>query len=397
MRFPCRLRRWCLLPLLPLVASPGVLAAPFTPTSDQQVLEVLPARAADPRMQALRELRAAAVRNPTDADAAVRLAQRYYEEVAAEGDPRYIGYAQAALAPWWALPDPPTSVRVMRAILLQFTHQFDAALADLGAAVQQEPHNGEAWAWQAAIHMVRADYPNARRACEQVARLATPLIAAACFAHVDSHTGQATAAVNGLQAALSKAPAATPEEQLWALTRLGEVEERRGRPVEAETAFRRALALGRSDVYLLAAYADFLLDRGRAADVLVLLNDQARSDLLLLRLALAAKATNDPRGATWRADLAARFEAARLRGDATHQKEESRFVLGVLGEAEPALVLARQNYAEQREPADARILLEAAVAARQPAAAEPALQWMASSRIESVALQSLARQLKGGQ
>jgi hypothetical protein len=50
----------------------------------------------------------------------------------------------------------------------------------------------------------------------------------------------------------------------------------------------------------------------------------------------------------------------------------------------------------QREPADARILLEAALAAKQPAAAEPVLQWMASSRIESAALQSLARQLKGG-
>lgn len=397
MRFPYLFARWWLLPLLPLVASAGVLAAPFTPTSDQQVLEVLPARAADPRMQALRELRAAAARQPHDANAAVRLAQRYYAEVAAEGDPRYIGYAQAALAPWWALPEPPAPVRVMRAILLQFNHQFDAALADLGAAVQQDPRNGEAWAWQAAIHMVRADYPSARRACEQVAQLATPLIGAACFAHVDSHTGQAAAAVNSLQAALSKAPAATPEEQLWALTRLGEIEERRGRPVEAEAAFQRALALGHADVYLLAAYADFLLDRGRAADVLVLLKDQARSDLLLLRLALAAKAANDPRGAAWRADLAARFEAARLRGDATHQKEESRFVLGVLGQAEPALVLARQNYAEQREPADARILLEAAVAARQAAAAEPVLQWMASSRIESVALQSLARQLKGGQ
>ncbi|MBC7994526.1 MAG: hypothetical protein H7Z15_14955 [Rhizobacter sp.] len=396
MRFPyLHARRW-LLPLLPLVASAGVLASPFTPTSDQQVLEVLPARAADPRMQALRELRAAAARNPNDVNAAVRLAHRYYDEVSAEGDPRYIGYAQAALAPWWQLPEPPASVRVMRAILLQFSHQFDAALADLSAAVQEEPLNGEAWAWQAAIQMVRADYPASRRACQQLAALATPLIGAACLAHVDSHTGQATAAANMLRAALAQAPQAAPEEQLWALTRLAEIEERRGRPVEAEAAYQRALALGLADVYLLAAYADFLLDRGRAADVLVLLKDQARSDLLLLRLALAAKAANDPRLADWRSDLGARFEAARLRGDATHQKEESRFVLGLLNQAEPALLLAKQNYAEQREPADARILLEAALAARQAAAAEPVLQWMASSRIESVALQTLVRRLKEG-
>ncbi len=387
--------RLLLLPLSPLVAS-AAMAGPFVPSSDQEVLEVLPAGAADPRMQALRELRAAAARNPNDADAAVRLARRYYDEVTAEGDPRYVGYAQAALAPWWGLPDPPPPVRVMRAIVLQFSHQFDAALADLAAAVQHEPRNGEAWAWQAAIRMVRADYNGARRACEQVVALATPLIGAACLAHVDSHTGQATAAAKALQDALSRDPKAAPEEQLWALTRLAEIDDRRGQSGEAEAAYRQALALGVADVYLLAAYADFLLDQKRPAEVLTLLKGKERSDLLLLRLALAAKALGDPRLAAWRNDLAARFEAARLRGDSTHQKEESRFVLGVLGQADQALVLARQNYAEQREPADARILLEAAVAARQATAAEPVLQWMASSRIESVALQALVRQLKGG-
>jgi Tfp pilus assembly protein PilF len=387
--------------LAPLLASLAQLAgpasaAPFTPASDTEVLEVLPARAADPRMRELRQLRADLARDPQSADAAVRLARRYYEEVAAEGDPRYIGYAQAALAPWWAQANPPVPVRVMRAIVLQFSHQFDAALADLDAATQQDPQHGEAWAWQAAIRLVQADYAGARRACEQVAQLATPLIGSACRAQVDSLTGQAEAAAAALQDALSRNPQATPEEQLWALTRLAETEHRRGRHAEAEAAYRRALALNITDGYLLAAYADFLLDRQRPAEVLVLLKDKTRSDLLLLRLALAAKALKDPALAAWQNDLTARFDAARLRGDSVHEKEEARFALAVLGDAPRALALARKNYGVQREPADARVLLEAAVAARQPAAAEPVLQWLASSHIESVALQSLARELKGG-
>lgn len=382
--------------LLALLAAGAAGAAPFTPASDQQVLEVLPARATEPRMRELRDLRATLARNPKDAANAVRLARRYHEEVAAEGDPRYIGYAQSALAPWWRQPDPPVPVRVMRAIVLQFSHQFEPALADLDAAVQQDPRNGEAWAWQAAIRMVRADYTGARRACAQVAELGTPLIGTACGAGIDAITGQAAAAATALQTALAQNPQATPEEQLWALTRLGETEDRRGRHAEAEAAYRRALALGLTDGYLLAAYADFLLDRGRPAEVLALLKDKTRSDLLLLRLALAAKALRDPALTAWQNDLAARFDAARLRGDSVHEKEESRFALGVLGQPERALALASQNYAVQREPADARILLEAALAARQPKAAEPVLQWMASSRIESVALQSLAARLKQG-
>lgn len=380
--------------LLLLAAPTVVLAAPYTPASDAQVLEVLPARAAEPRMREMRELRAALAARPDDAGTALRLARRYYAETAAEGDPRYVGYAQSALGPWWRAPAPPPELRVMRAVLLQFNHQFDAALADLAAAAAQSPELGEAWAWQAAIHMVRADYPAARQACERVAALASPLIGTACTATVDAHTGRASAAADALRSALAAHSEASPEEQLWALTRLAETEERRGRHAEAEAAYRRALALQRTDGYLLAAYADFLLDRGRPAEVLRLLEGRHRSDLLLLRLTLAAKAMKNASFAAWRDDLVARFDDARRRGDATHEKEEARLLLNVEGDAARALELARRNYAVQREPADARILLEAALAARQPAAAQPALDWMAASHIESAALQTLAEQLK---
>ena len=385
-----------LTPLLLLLAAAAAGAAPRVPASDQEVLETLPARATDPGMRELVELRRQLAANPRQLDVAVRLARRYYELAAAEGDPRYVGYAQAALAPWWDLPDPPVPARVMRAILLQFGHQFDAALTDLDAALKKEPANGEAWAWQAAIQMVQARYAEARRNCLGLAPHATPLIAATCIANVDSMTGKAAAAVAAIRAALSDNPRAESGELLWALTRLAEIEERRGEFAAAEAAYRRALALNLTDGYLLAAYADFLLDRGRPAEVLVLLKDKTRSDLLLLRLALAAKVLKAAPLAGWQGDLAARFDAARLRGDKLHQKEESRFALQLRGDAKRAVALAGENYALQREPADARVLLEAAVAAKQPAAAEPVLKWMADSGIESVALSALAAQLKGG-
>ena len=309
-------------------------AAPYTPTSDQQVLERLPARAADPRQRELRELRDRWRAQPEDADASVNLARRYFEASAAEGDPRYVGYAQAALAPWWDKPEPPIEVRVMRAVLRQFGHEFDAALADLAAAVQQDPDDAEAWAWQVAIHLVQARYPQARAACERLAALAEPLIGAGCRAQVDSLTGRAAAAADTLRAALRADAATSPEQRLWSLTRLAEIEERRGRFAEAEAAFRAAIALDLPDVYLLSAYADFLLDRGRAPEVLALLKDKERSDLLLLRLAIAGKATGAPQAAAWADALTARFDAARLRGDALHQKEEARFALAVLGQAQ---------------------------------------------------------------
>lgn len=368
-------------------------AAPHLPASDATVVERVPARAADPRVRDLQALRAAWRANPRDVDLAVRLARRYVEEAAAEGDPRYVGYAQAALAPWWAEPAPPVAVRVQRAVLRQYGHQFAEALTDLDAAVLAEPANAEAWAWLAAIHLVRADYAQAARGCKGLAPLTTPLLAAGCRATIDSLTGSAGPAAITLAVALKSAADAGPEERLWALTRLAEIAERRGSIAVAERAFKDALALGVADVYLQAAYADFLLDNGRAGEVLTLLKDGTRADVLLLRLALAAKAANDPRADGWRRDLAARFDAARARGDRTHEKEEARFVLELQGDAPRALTLARSNYAVQREAADARILLEAAIAARQDEAAKPVLDWLESNRVESVVLRSLSAKL----
>jgi hypothetical protein len=285
-------------------------------------------------------------------------------------------------------------VRVVRAIVLQYDHRFDDALADLTAATQANPDDALAWSWMTAIHLVRADLARARDSCERLADVADDLVGAACRAQIAALSGRAAAAATSLRAALQAHGDEDPALRLWALTRLAETEERRGDAAAAERAYRDALALQRPDVYLYAAYADFLLDQNRAGEVLTLLKDQSRADVLLLRLAIAAKAARDPRADTYAREMTARFDAARARGDTSHQKEESRFALAVLGQGERALQLALANYRQQREVADARIVLEAALAARQRAAAEPVLQWMAASGVESPALQTLAVRLK---
>jgi hypothetical protein len=95
--------------------------------------------------------------------------------------------------------------------------------------------------------------------------------------------------------------------------------------------------------------------------------------------------------------LSARFDAARARGDRTHEKEESRYALALRGDAPRALKLAVANHELQREPADARVLLEAALAARSPEsrqAAAPVLQWLEANKVESVVLRGLAEKVK---
>ena len=157
--------------------------------------------------------------------------------------------------------------------------------------------------------------------------------------------------------------------------------------------FKIAFKQGVTDQFLLAAYADFLIKRQRPAEVLTLLADWERSDILLLRLALAGKAMGDKRSADWAAQLRDRFQAAAQRGDRLHEQEAARFELDIEGNPAKAIVLASRNYEVQKESRDAEILMRAALAANQAKSAQPALDWLRTSRYEDPALSELAAQL----
>jgi len=369
-------------------------AAPYVPTDDATVLERLPVRPGDPVARELRQLRAELTANPRKRDTAVRLAERYFELASSEGDPRYVGYAQAALKPWWDLPAPPLDVLVMRAILKQYSHDFSAAMQDLEVATREDPQNTRAWSWRAAIHMVQADYERAREDCLALQKLESDLYAVGCIAYLDGTTGKAAAAHRALSAALAKNADAPPEVKVWVLTRLAEMALRQGDAKQAEEHFRAAYFEPINDQFLLAAYADFLLDQGRPEEVVPLLVDWVKSDILLLRLALAEQALKAPKAREHTEALRSRFDAAALRGDKLHQQEEARFNLYLLGNKEKALALARENWKLQREPRDARILLEAALAMKDPAAAQQALDWLERSGHEDPGLRRTAEKLK---
>ena len=367
-------------------------AAPFVPASDAQVLERLPSSdyAFARESRALRQdLRQA----PGNLDAAVKLALGYIKLGKAEADPRYYGHAQGALAPWWALENPPAAVLLPRALILQNRHDFDAALRDLDRLLAQAPGDTRAWLAKAVVLQVRGRYAEAQQSCLPLAGLDELLAAATCLGSVAGLTGQAAKSQVLLREALEAAPAADAEQRLWGYTVLAELAARTGADAEAEGYFRRALEANGKDAYLLAAYAEFLLDQRRPAEAVALLADKTRVDGLLLRLGLAQRRLGADGLAETVAALQARFDAARLRGEALHQGDEARFYLWLLDRPREALRLAQANWAAQREPKDARILLEAALAAQEPDAARPVLEMLAQTGMEHVKLRELAGRL----
>lgn len=378
-----------ILPLLFLAAAGDVAhAAPHVPAADATVLERLPGRPGDPAHAELRRLRAALAENPRDAELAARAAEALFRRANAEGDPRYVGYAEAALAPW-SRGEVPAELSYSRALVRQYRHDFEGALADLQNVLDRNPSHEGARAWRAAIFMVRAEYAAAAREC---AGLPAGLHALACAAYVDATTGKTRAAYDRLLKAAGTG--ADPGEKLWALTRLAEMAWRLGDGAAAEKHFTDALALGIEDNFLLAAYADFLLERSRPAEVIALLRERSRSDTLLLRLAIAAQAVGAREAEGYARTLGERFAASALRGERLHLAEESRYLLALKGDATGALAAALANWRDQREPRDAQAVLEAAVAARDAKAAMPVLRWLRESGFESERMQRLAAALK---
>ncbi|MBI1892169.1 MAG: hypothetical protein HYS18_16105 [Burkholderiales bacterium] len=371
-------------------------ATPYIPHSDNQVLERLPFKPNDPIARDLSGMRRELRQNPKNVDLAVKLARRYYELVAEEGDPRYLGYAQAALAPWWEMPHPPVEVQVLRASLAQFRHDFSGAIKDLTQVLERDPRNGRARALRAVIHIVQARYKEGRADCEALTGMSGELIVAGCVAMADALTGHAASAYRTLTDMLAKHPEAGKDDKLWVNMRLTEMAQRLGRSDQVEKHFKDALGLGITDTFLLANYSDFLLDQKRPEEVVALLKTRTPSDSLLLRLALAEKMLNAPTAKERAKALDNRYAAARMRGDTTHQAEEARFALVIRNDARQALDLARENWKVQREPRDARIFLEAALAAKDEKAAQAVLQWLQDNHIEDEYLRGLARQLTEG-
>ncbi|WP_310385614.1 hypothetical protein [Roseateles sp.] len=374
-------------------------AAPYTPTDDQTIVQALPNRLDATARAQRKEL----ARSPQQLNLALATAQAAIVRARRHGDPRELGLAEAALAPWWGLEQAPPQVRLLRASVLQSQHDFAKALLDLDKLVAQPsrlplPVQAQAGLIRASVLQVTGQLTLARQACESLTEArfaglgdALALPARACLAELRSLSGEPKQAAAELAALAKQAPG-----DAWLSLLRAELAQRMGDNVAADARYRDALAASSGgDIYTRGAYADYLLEQGRAAEALTLVEGaDAESDALLLRRAMALKQLDSPLLKPVAAALTARFEAARLRGENYHAREQARLALDVLGQTKPALQLALSNWAQQKEPTDALLLQRAALAAAQPAAAEPEIKRLIQAGWVDVRLGHASRSAK---
>ena len=380
----------------PADANPAVPAAPFSapylPVSDGDILQDVPSTA-DPAVLKMQTLRTAFDAAPHDLTAAEQLAEAYIDYSRQVGDAHYAGYAEAVIAPWVQAAVPPAAALVTQATILQYRHRFSDARVMLKNAFELDPRNAQAWLILATLDMVQGDYPAADRDCAQVASDAGVETGLACFGSLRSYTGKARQGLALLAQADTAIKRGSAGYSAWIQGLIAESAERLGDWPSAEAHYLNALKLQPQDNFLLVAYADFLLDRGRPREVLPLLADHTQSDTAFLRLALAQSLLHSDQAQRYTWIMAARFEALRVRGSEYFGREESRFALQLQHDPQAALDMALRNWQVQRAPWDARVVLEAALAARQPQAAAQVLEFLQTTQLEDPIIDPLAREL----
>lgn len=367
--------------------------APYRPLDDDAVLLELP-RSLVRQADALSELQAAQRRAPNDLGAATALAQAYLRLGRRDADPRYVAYAQAVLTPWWDLSAPAVEVAVLRAAILRYQHDFDAAETDLRRVLERRPGHVQALLDLAMLRQLRGDPLQARHICGRLLQAGDGVLSSLCLASALGMSGGASEAERLLASLEGRVREGSAELYQWMLSMRADLAERRGQVAQAAQLFARAADPDLPNPALARRHADLLLAEGMHQQVLRLLARYPDDDGLRLRALPAARSLGDEQTyQRLRGQLELAFRAAELRGDARHAREEAEFLLLTGAPANQALELALVNWKMQREPEDLLLLLRAALAAGQAEAVRPALQWRDEVGLEDVRADALVRAL----
>ncbi len=361
------------LAILLACAAPLAGAGPYIPANDRVVLADVPVGARHGELIARNIAR-------QRIDVALPLAQHYIQQARGTGDLRYLGYAEAVIAPWLTERTQSADAWILHATVLQSRHQFQQALKALDTAHALRPDDAQAWLTSATVLRVMGRFSDSLGACRRINGRSYQSISELCAEASLSLTGDLQKAYDTV-AALPAAQLAAPV-RAWRDTELGEMAVRLGHTEEAERWFISSLTSDPADFYTRAAYADVMLQDGRAQEVLALLRNQEALEPLLLRIAIAQRLLRDPGLGRSRERLEAAFAAESQRGEEVHRREQARYLLDVQLRPQAALAVARENFKVQREADDLLILIRAAYAAGDPSAAQLATTFMRENRLQ---------------
>ena len=333
--------------------------------------------------------------DPVDEAAASALATRYLQMGHESGDPRFFGFAQSILVPWWTDDRPPISILRLRAELHEAQHSYNLAIKDLSQILETDATDAQSRIEMINLLRIRGRYSEAEVACVELATRAGSLSSVIGHAPLLAVTGKAKSAERALQSIPNRVRELNSGVYSWLLSMRAEVARILDQPNIAEQHLRDALQHNPQDRAATRFLADLLLDDGRFEEVLALTKPFTQDNGILLRRAIAAKRSRDAAlSRRLRDELFQRFAEVRLRGDLPHLRYETRFALEIEEDPARALELGLQNWERQKEARDCRNVLEAAAAQGDLEAVRPVIDFIRQHRTEDPTLLRLIQKLE---
>ncbi|MDQ7017281.1 MAG: hypothetical protein Q9N68_12985 [Gammaproteobacteria bacterium] len=355
------------------------MAAPYTPSSDDKViLQLLPLGDVDQRFQ---QLRLEWKKNPLEASVAAELATLYLDRAQDRAGERYLGYAQAVLAPWSNSKTASLDIRYLSARLLQAQHQFVAAIHMLNSILKINPAHISARFSLASLYEARGEYQQGQQVCKQLGRNGEMVLAALCVANFWTLTNKSERGLRLLISLMYQVE--DPILKSWVLGIMAQASFVAGQIKQADHYYQQGLALTPKQAYLLTAYADFLLAQNRGKEVLILLSGKIRDARLLLRVALAHKMLRNNRALEVVLQrLRLGFEEAKWRVDNSGALVESRYLFEFEQEFARALELAYEHWQVEKSPYVARLILNLSAEVGKNKASVAVRRWLIQEQIQ---------------
>ncbi|WP_426036252.1 hypothetical protein [Cypionkella sp. TWP1-2-1b2] len=329
----------------------------------------------------LRATRAA----PDDLVAAKAAAAGLIAEGRAAGDSRLVGAASGVLSPFMA--DADVETLNLLATVRQYQHDFTGALLMLDRALKHDPSNPSALLNRATIQIVLGRFDLAGSDCKRLSAVSRPELGFLCQSTALLLTDRAPLVYQRLQGIVDSPGLLDGSLRGWAIGLMGEIAKLQGDSKTAQKHFADVLAADPLALRERLLLSDLLLQDTAATEVLALLEPAPDVDGVLIRRVLAAEILGDQKMAdAAKTELDRRFRLNLDLGLTAHAREEARYFLEIAGDPQLALQRAVVNWHLQHEFEDAQLLIDSAVAAKNPEAAAPVLAWMTEQSVVVPAL-----------
>jgi tetratricopeptide (TPR) repeat protein len=357
------------------------------------------------RQNALRALDKAWRAQPQNLPAALAYARAVFTLGLTEGDLRWYGSAQAALTPWWAAADLPAEAYFLRGLVKQGFHDFQDGLQDINRAIALEPARAEFWSWRFALHLLLADMTAAQKDIEEIGRLFGLEEAQVYRAVLFYRTGQPLPAVEMLGQAIRSVKFQDASSQDWLGFHLGEAHRVAGQAAKALAVWGQRLKASPQSHLIRLSLADLLNQQGQYRQALTIAmaatgsgnvqnSTATMTDALLMQAVLASRGLNDPNESRLASQLEARLQSQAMRQEALIERPKLIYQIAYGRDVKAGLALSIDNWQLQKEPPDAVLFVQAALALGQARAAEPVVSWAEKTGYSDPQLTPLLAQLK---